>query len=240
MRTLNPQLLAAAVALCLATDRLGAQAFTSGSTGTDGVLEVTASDVTVNLPPEGILNYTTINIAAGRTLRFTPNALNTPVYLLASGDITIAGTIHLDGSRGNGVSGGLPGPGGFAGGNPGSAGTEPGDGHGPGGGKAGLNSGTADGAGAGGFATKSAAGSSTRHGGTYGSALLLPLVGGAGGGGTVGTPGNGGGGGGGALLLASTTRITLSGIVRADGANIASGAFNFGSGGAIRLVAPLV
>ena len=242
MKTMNPKLLAAALALCLGTGRLGAQAFTSGSTGAAGALDVTTADLIVDLPPDGILNYTTINIAAGRTLRFKPNALNTPVYLLATGDITVAGSINLDGSRGNGVSGGLPGPGGFAGGNPGSAGTDPGDGHGPGGGKAGSNSGNADGAGGGGFATKSTTAGTTRHGGSYGSALLLPLVGGSGGGGTTGTPGNGGGGGGGALLLASSTRITIpiSGSLRADGANIIASAFNFGSGGAIRLVAPVV
>jgi hypothetical protein len=242
MKTMNPKLLAAALALCFATGRLGAQAFTSGSTGADGALDVTAADVTVNLPPEGILHYTTITIAAGRTLRFKPNALNTPVYLLATGDVTIAGSINLNGSPGNGVSGGLPGPGGFAGGNPGSAGPEAGDGHGPGGGKAGSNSAGADGAGAGGFATKANSGNSTRHGASYGSALLLPLVGGSGGGGTTGTPGNGGGGGGGAVLVASSTRITFSagGTIRVDGANIVGNAYNFGAGGAVRLVAPLV
>jgi hypothetical protein len=55
-------------------------------------------------------------------------------------------------------------------------------------------------------------------------------------------PGVGGGGGGGALLIASNTRITFGsgGLVAAQGGGFGSGAYNGGSGGAIRLVAPVV
>ena len=68
-----------------------AQGFSSGSTGADGALDVT-TDTTLDLPPNGTFNYTTVNVAAGVTLRFNRNALNTPVYLLATGDITM----HVD------------------------------------------------------------------------------------------------------------------------------------------------
>jgi len=53
------------------------QAFSSGSTGADGALDLTASDRTLQLPESGILNYTTVNIPSGRTLTFGPNLRNT-------------------------------------------------------------------------------------------------------------------------------------------------------------------
>jgi hypothetical protein len=80
-----------------------------------------------------------------------------------------------------------------------------------------------------------------RNGSTYGSPLLIPLVGGSGGGGVDGRSDGGGGGGGGAILIASNTKISFgpNGRIYADGGE---GVFAFtgGSGGAIRLVAPLV
>jgi hypothetical protein len=85
-------------------------------------------------------------------------------------------------------------------------------------------------------------GSSARKGAVYGSPLLIPLVGGSGGGGTIGTPGSGGGGGGGAILIASSTEIEIAagGLIDATGGSATGGAWNSGSGGAIRLVAPKV
>ncbi|HMO66292.1 MAG TPA: hypothetical protein PKE47_13895 [Verrucomicrobiota bacterium] len=71
----------------------------------------------------------------------------------------------------------------------------------------------------------------------YGSALLIPVLGGSGGG---GVPAWGGGGGGGAILIASGTRIQLTGQILARGGNYSGLAFNSGSGGAIRLVSPVV
>lgn len=214
------------------------QSFTSGSDGSLGALNVT-ENMTVDLPPNGILNYTTINIDSGRTLTFRSNPNNTPVYLLAQGDVVIEGTIDVSGTQGNNVQGGLPGPGGFGGGSPGSVGVAPGDGHGPGGGKAGDAGSGASSAGGGSYATRSGSGSTTRRGATYGTALLIPIVGGSGGAGTVGTPGQGGGGGGGGITVASTTKITLGGRIAAFGGRD-FGSFNAGSGGAIRLVAPVV
>lgn len=104
---------------------LHGQAFDSGSTGSYGPIAVTTSDVTLDLPPDGVFHATTVTINSGRTLRFNRNALNTPVVILATGDITIAGVIDVSGQRGNNTAGGRGGPGGFDGGSPGSAGTPP-------------------------------------------------------------------------------------------------------------------
>ena len=82
----------------------------------------------------------------------------------------------------------------------------------------------------------------------YGYPHLIPLVGGSGGAGASNSIAGGGGGGGGAILIASSTRIQInsSGRILANGGpkdtvvhsgGIGSG---YGSGGAIRLVAPMV
>ncbi len=217
----------------------GQAAFTSGSDGSYGAINVTA-DTTLDVPPNGIFNCTTITVTAGRTLRFRRNALNTPVYLLATGNVTVSGNISLTGVGGNNVIGGAGGPGGFDGGSPGSVSVPPGAGYGPGSGRGGNGNVNADGAGAGSFATVSTTGNSANKGGVYGNALLIPIIGGSGGGGTAGTPGVGGGGGGGAIVVSSTTRIDLTGRIDADGAGGGGGSYNPGSGGAIRLVAPVV
>ena len=74
-----------------------AAAFTSGSTGADGAFNPTVN-VEVQLPASGIFNYTTVNIPAGVTVKFKKNAANTPVTILATGDVTIAGTIDVSGT----------------------------------------------------------------------------------------------------------------------------------------------
>src|SRR5271157_886602 len=107
------------------------QTFSSGSTGADGALDLTAGDRAVQLPDSGILNYTTVNIPAGRTLTFGMNLRNTAVVMLAQGAVVISGTINLNGS------GRTPGPGGFYGGDFGYPGGGPAPGFGPGGGAAG-------------------------------------------------------------------------------------------------------
>ena len=215
--------------------------FDSGSDESDGAINITAN-TTMVLPPDGIINATTIDVADGFTLSFTKNVFNTPVYLLATGNVNIAGTISVNGSAGSNSVGGQPGPGGFDGGTPGSAGVSPGDGLGPGGGLSGVNSTATTGAGSGSYATSATSGSSTGEGATYGSPLLIPLIGGSGGAGTTGSPGYGGGGGGGALLIASNTQIELTstGNIFAHGGRYLNSAHNGGSGGAVRLVAPHV
>ncbi|MCL2657371.1 MAG: hypothetical protein FWD62_08090 [Betaproteobacteria bacterium] len=104
-----------------------AHAFDSGSTGADGGLNPAVS-TQIELPPSGILNYSSVNIPTGVTVTFKKNALNTPVQVLSSGDITIAGSIDIrggsaaatgtagDGNQGDDGLPGLGGPGGFDGG----------------------------------------------------------------------------------------------------------------------------
>ena len=219
-----------------------AQSFTSGSTGADGALNVT-SNTTLALPANGIFNFTTVTISQSYTLTFTKNLLNTPVYILALGDVVINGTINVSGSGGSGSPpvGGSGGPGGFDGGLPGAdpSSIPPGAGYGPGAALGGFNSTAAGGAGAAGYASVGASGASTNNGAAYGSPLLIPMIGGSGGGGTTGSPGVGGGGGGGAIMIASSTKIVVTGYITATSSGNSS-AYNGGSGGAIRLVAPAV
>ncbi len=231
-------------------------AFSSGSTGADGPLYVpaTSGTATLQLPPDGKFHFTTVNIEAGATLKFFRNELNTPVYILATGDITINGNIDVSGQSGTKSPpiGGKGGPGGFDGGAPGIVGADPGWGYGPGGGKGGTDAfpNEPPSAGAGSFSAKPLSDDlSPTDGEPYGSALLVPMIGGSGGGGTAGQPGRGGGGGGGAILLASNTRITVhaTGAIKAIGGNNQSAVSTGepsspaqGSGGAIRLVAPAV
>jgi len=114
----------------------GQYTFNSGSDGTYGPMNI-ATNTTLGLPPDGKFNCTTITVASNATLRFNPNALNTPVYLLATGDVTINGTIDVSGSAGVGNVGGSGGPGGFAGGNAAYGSLPRGDGYGPGAGRSG-------------------------------------------------------------------------------------------------------
>ncbi|NKB25430.1 MAG: hypothetical protein GKR87_13845 [Kiritimatiellae bacterium] len=103
--------------------------FNSGSDGSDGALNVTVT-TNVDLPPDGIFHYTTITISNGATLKFNRNALNTPVYLLAQGDITILGDINVSGKNSTVAGIGEGGPGGFDGGAPGFGPLLPGAGQG--------------------------------------------------------------------------------------------------------------
>lgn len=233
--------------------------FNSGSTGADGAFAPTGNQ-TLQVPPSGVFNFTTINVPAGVTITFTRNAQNTPVTILASGDVTIAGSFVVSGQPGSAAgSGGLGGPGGFAGGiggfgNDTYAGVP---GNGPGGGGAGRK-GTnfAGGGGGAGFSAVGGNGSMSIAGvggAKYGTSSLIPLIGGSGGGGGGASNyarGASGGGGGGAILLASSGNITFSGTGAinapggiggpAPGSGSESGAGGGGSGGAIRLIANII
>jgi len=231
-----------AMVLVTGLSQLHAQNFSSGSDGSFGAINIT-ENTSIPLPPDGIINATTVNVADGTSLTFTKNSLNTPVFLLATGDVVVEGTINLNGQAGSTVASGAGGPGGFDGGSPASVGNAAGDGGGPGGGGAGTANGQTTGAGSGSYATAGNSGSSAQKGRTYGNAILIPIVGGSGGGGTSGSPGNAGGGGGGAFLCASTTGITIGStgkIVARGGATLNNTFLNSGSGGAIRLIAPVV
>lgn len=86
-----------------------------GGTGADGPLNITA-DTTLALPPDGVLQLTTLTVAAGATLRFTPNARNTPVQIVATGDVVINGAIDVAGQPGTAGQAGAGGPAGGRGG----------------------------------------------------------------------------------------------------------------------------
>lgn len=226
--TLRPALaaLAAALFLGLCPGTAVAQ-FDSGSNGSYGPLIIT-ENTTLDLPPDGVFHCTTITVNANRTLRFNRNPLNTPVVLLAEGDVTIAGTIDVSGSNASGAIPGTGGPGGFDGGLGGFGPSAPlnrgGDGNGPG---RGLNANNQRAA--------AHAGAASNNDRTYGNVLILPLIGGSGSAGTDGNPGSAGAGGGGAILIASNTRITVNGSINASAGWAPTGG---ASGGAIRLVAP--
>ncbi|RKX30554.1 MAG: hypothetical protein DRP71_14845 [Verrucomicrobia bacterium] len=189
--------------------------------------------------PDGIWNYTTIDIAAGVVVTFNRNAANTPVIWLANGAVTIDGTVRLNGQDAvkNTRTPGEGGPGGYRGGwgalrqdtDPFSYSGEAG--LGPAGGRQGENRGD--------WATAG------QYGNAYGTPYVDPLIGGSGGGGGSGTEtghGGGGGGGGGAILIASSRDITVNGSITAKGGDKSqlNGDGGYGSGGAIVLVADRV
>lgn len=230
-------------------------AFQSGSTGADGAFNPTTNQ-TIAVPESGIFNFTTITIPSGITVTFTPNSKNTPLTILATGDVLISGAVDVSGKVGGGGigsgngAGGNAGPGGFPGGNAGYAVADlfnAMNGSGPGGGIGGTGSPTNANAGAGGSYASLGVFNLTNT--TYGSGLLQPLVGGSGGGGGGASGvslGAGGGGGGGAIVIASSTIITINstGLINAKGGNggglgpgNGSAPGGGGAGGAIRLIA---
>ena len=231
--------------------------FISGSTGLDGAFSPTTSQ-TIQVPESGTFNFTTINIPTGVTVTYTRNSKNMPVTILATGDVTIQGTINVAGGGGlTSGAGGRGAPGGYDGGSAGfgfdtfvgaSA-----DGPGGGGGGGSTNGTSLSGGGGGGYASTGVNGGvqtgavAGAGGPKYGSSTTLPLIGGSGGGGggaLSGSHGGAGGGGGGAILIASSTTISFTGTINGAGGagvganvNLGGGAGGGGSGGAIRLIA---
>lgn len=222
------------------------RAFDAGSDGSYGALNITTVGTNlVTMPADGVFRCTTINVATNCTLIFAPNALNTPVYLLAQSNIVINGIIAVSGADGQ-ASGAtsVAGPGGFGGGSFGTASTvAAGAGQGPGGSISNLPANFfQNGASFGTLGYGGSTGASTN----YGNLLLVPLIGGSGGSGLQGInsyAGASGGAGGGAILLASSTNVTVNGSILARGGNgfyngfVTSGG---GSGGAVRIVSPTV
>lgn len=239
-----------AIALALAMSvPAPAWAFDAGSTGVNGDFLPTV-DTALQLPADGIFNFTTVNVPAGVTVTFTRNSANTPVIIRASGDVTIAGTVDASGSPsgavgsagdGNLADDGLPGtggPGGFDGGR-GGDGVSAGRGSyglGPGGGPGGngldaWNNNRCGGAG-GSYGSVGEMGNNRNNVGTrngtcdggkaaaYGSTLLIPFVGGSGGGGGQGGSSLPGSGGGGG---GGAILIASSGTVNITGSVLANG-----------------
>lgn len=221
---------------------LGAHAqVNSGSNGSDGAFNPTTNTV-INMAdhPDGIYHYSSVNIRADVSVTFIPNARNSPVVWLVQGDCRIEGTVDVSGSSvGSSPIGVLGGPGGYRGGNAGTAATP---GEGPGGGYSGAE-GNGPYGGNGSYASKGEKpwNQIAPSGAMYGNRFLLPLLGGSGGGGSGENGGMAGGaGGGGAILIASSGTIHISegGKILALGGSATAGSpGGAGSGGAIRLAA---
>jgi hypothetical protein len=219
------------------------QTFSSGGTGADGPLTVSGT-VNITVRPGGVYNYTTVTLNTSSTLNFVAGEDNSPVIILATGDVTIGAgaAISVNGNGGTSSSvvppiGGVGGPGSFAGGDGGVNSNLGSGGRGPGGGQ------------------PAAVIPGTDQAGKFGApdafVSLIPLFGGSGGAGGGGTAAvSSGGGGGGAILIASSTRISFlatNSTIRANGGtgatpanfnNCTTSASGPGSGGALRLVAP--
>lgn len=192
----------------------------TGSDGSDGAFNP-ATDTVINMTdhPNGIYQYTNVNIPSGVTVTFIPNANNTPVVWLVRGNVTINGTVNISGQNGNRAQGGLGGPGGWQGGCGAPSATA---GQGPGGGTPGCS------------------GNPAVY--SYGNKYLIPLLGGSGGGGDTCGP-YGAGGGGGAILIAASSNVVFNGNINANGGtgngsgwSASDSSAGDGSGGAIRLV----
>ncbi len=236
-------------------------AVTVVSDGSDGAFNPGASQ-TINLDvvaPDGVFNFTTINIPAGVEITFIRNAINTPVFFGATGEVVIDGRINVSAGHFNGVAG----PGGGDGGPTGLTG---GSGNGPSPGLGGSpSSGVGNSGGGGGMATEGL--TATQFQGANpaqgGSAITRPeLISGESGGGGSGGGGGGsgflfgvelaggvGGGAGGGLQIATPGNITIGGDLLSDGghagwafANVFShgGPGGGGSGGNIELFGDII
>jgi hypothetical protein len=261
------------VLLVLSPSYLPAQTFDSGSDGSNGALNLTLAGA----DPDGIIifdpqamglvpdennayHFTTINVESGVTVKLRADILGVgiPVIWLATGDVTIDGTLDLNGERGHAynatgiVQAAIGGAGGFNGGTGRREFRAPTVGQGPGGSdviRTSVGNYRVSGAGhanAGG-SNDSLAGSS------YGNNFLIPLLGGSGGAGSGDSTatesasasqlGAGGGAGGGAVLIASSTQIQVNGSITCAGGNGGvprgglSNSGGGGSGGSIRLMA---
>jgi hypothetical protein len=202
------------------------------SDGSDGPFSPTTSQ-TIQLnsvAPDGVLNYTTIHIPANVTITFARNSRNTPVFLAATGDVLIEGTINVSGVDFSLTSG----PGGWDGGQKGTgpAGGSPGTGPSPGQGGP-PPSGNGNAGGGGGMATPGLKATSHTGGNPAEGGLAIPrppLIpnrtggggsGGGGGGGRVfygvNLDGGPGGGGSGGLQISTPGSLTLTGKILANG-----------------------
>ena len=235
------------------TSQSMAGTWTTGAVGTLGDVVYGPGEHVINLTFEGlydpalwvvILDYNTLTIESGATVRFLNHPTRAPVVIRAVGDIVIHGEINLDGARGHSseefYGPAVPGPGGFRGGiGLGIGMTSPTDGHGPGGGYGAIDVNRL--AGGSHSSLGNYNGPVASPGPTYGSGFVAPLVGGSG---ATGAYIGGGGAGGGAILIGSDTSNLLNGLISAEGGS--SGYTNggshraAGSGGSIRIVSPVI
>ena len=181
-----------------------------------------------------VFKYSSVVVQGGATVTFKNHASRAPVVWLVSGDVSINGTVSVDGQSSQSVPAlAEPGPGGFRGGS-GAFATGAGNAAGLGPGAAGLYAGGTAGLGA-------AYGSvAAGYGYVYGNPSMIPLVGGSGGGGVANNWNNAqsGGAGAGAMLIAAAGSLSISGTIHAKGGNADAAIYaGAGSGGGIRLVA---
>ncbi len=193
-----------------------------------------------------VFKYTEVNIPNGVTIDFLNHETGAPVVWLVEGDVTIDGSITLNGARGH--DGGTPtyatpGPGGFRGGRGSASASSGSAGFGPGGADVATNGspkGSGGGYGSAGGVASVAPGQtgSNKPGGlSYGNPRIIPLIGGSGGAGTE--AGSGGGAGGGAILIATGDSVLLNGEIQSNGGGAQVGGGDRGgggSGGSIRIV----
>lgn len=157
-----------------------------------------------------VFKYSSVTINSSRTVSFINHPSRAPVVWLVQGNVTIAGTLSLNGAAApNNNLLAEPGPGGFRGGANGSLGKGPG-----------LGIGGANPI----LSFTDAPGS---YASAYGNPSIVPLIGGSGGG---ATSYGGGSGGGGAILIAAANTVQVTGSITSTGNAT-------GSGGAIRVVA---
>jgi len=93
----------------------------TGSNGSDGALDYSSltnlgsTNIVINMAdhPNGIYQYTYVNIPANVTVTFIPNANNTPVYWLVQNNVAINGILDVSGQNSTSSQGGVGGPGGY-------------------------------------------------------------------------------------------------------------------------------
>jgi len=237
--------------------------FDSGSTGADGAFAPSA-DTVLQIPASGVFNFTTVTIPEGVTVTFPKTTKNLPVIILATGDVTINGTISVNGGDAATSLIGAGGSGGFDGGRGGLVNQNGKAGGGPGGGGGGYATTTSylcgGNAGGAGYTMPGVKGalvtgcpSPGAGGSVYGNEGIFPSIGGSGGGGgggTTGSAGGDGGGGSGSITIASSGAIAINGGITANGGNgahgeiyspyYAGGGGGGGSGGSVRLLANIL
>ena len=257
----------AVAAFVLAFACTGAAATPLVSDGSDGAFNPGPGTTVIDLAavaPDGVFNFTTIDIPVGTTVRFSNNAANTPVFFGATGAVNIAGTIDVSASGRAGGPGG--GSGGLRGINDSRIDGDPGTGVIPGtGGGGGIGAttfselGRAGGGGGNatpGLTATSRTGSPPAPGGNIGAVTDPLIAGGAGGGGGgrgrffgVDLTGGDGGGAGGAIQISTPGTMDISGTINTIGAHggvAFANVFSFGgpggggSGGTIQLDADVL
>ena len=252
-----------------ASNAAAQQTFDSGSQGTNGALNLTLAETngTIVFNPQSMglvpdqnnaYHFTTINVESGVTVKMRSDILGTsPVIWLASGDVTIDGTLDLNGEDGHDsdqpFQAAVAGAGGFNGGIGKSVTNPVSPGYGPGGGNVATEAGGLRGGGGAGHFNPGSDGPGSLGGNSYGNNFLIPLLGGSGGAGgglesiiaeEINQQGSGGGAGGGAILIASSTQIQVNGSISCNGGNGGNKVFlpigdngGGGSGGSIHLMA---